>query len=142
MSTNLRFVASVAAAVISFIASDAHASGGGSGSGFGGSSTPSVSAPQYDVAAEFQSGIDAMKASRFKDAQRAFDRVLSANPRHVQGNFMAGFSRASQGNGSPSTRGVRAPAKTSARSSSQLIAAPYRCTSGSEPALSSPSTFS
>src|SRR5262245_28617494 len=50
--------------------------------------------------------------------------------------------RASQGNGSPSTRGVFEPAKTSARNSSQEIAAPYRCTSGSEPALSSPSTFS
>ncbi len=100
MSSNLRFVASIAATIVTVIAADAFASGGGSGSGsgFGGSSTPSVSAPQYDVAAEFQSGIDAMKASRFKDAQRAFDRVLSVNSRHVQANFMAGFSRASQGN--------------------------------------------
>lgn len=95
MSSNLRFVTFIAAALVTAIAADAYASGGG---GFGGSSAPSMSAPQYDVAAEFQSGLDAMKTSRFKDAQRAFDHVLSVNSRHVQANFMAGFSRASQGN--------------------------------------------
>jgi tetratricopeptide (TPR) repeat protein len=94
MSRNLRFATSMALAMTVAITANALASGGGSST----PSMPSASTPQYDPAVEFKSGLDAMKASRFKDAQRAFDRVLAVDSRHVQANFMAGFSRTSLGN--------------------------------------------
>jgi tetratricopeptide (TPR) repeat protein len=102
MRSDLRFVTSIAAAIAIAAASNAVASGGGGGSS--GPAVPSASTPQYDPAVEFKNGLDAMKASRFKDAQRAFDRVLAVNSRHVQANFMAGFSRASQGNDKAANR--------------------------------------
>lgn len=74
------------------------ASGGGGGGGFGGTSMPSASTPSYDPVVEFQKGVDAIKASQFKDAQRAFDHVLSSNSQHPQANFLAGYSRAALGN--------------------------------------------
>jgi Tfp pilus assembly protein PilF len=70
------------------------ASGGGSSS----SSMPSQTAQQYDPAVEFKNGIEAMKQEKFKDAERAFDRVLSVNPKHAKTNFLAGLARASQDN--------------------------------------------
>lgn len=71
-----------------------NASGGGSSS----SSMPSTSAPQYDPAVEFKNGIEAMKQEKFKDAERAFDRVLSVNPKHPRTNFLAGLARSAQDN--------------------------------------------
>lgn len=94
MRSPSRFATSILTVIALAVAVDAFASGGGSST----PSMPSVSTPQYDPAVEFKNGLDAMKASRFKDAQRAFDRVLAVNSRHVQANFLAGFSRASQGN--------------------------------------------
>jgi tetratricopeptide (TPR) repeat protein len=70
------------------------ASGGGSSS----SSMPSVSAPEYDAAAEFSKGIEAMKQEKFKDAEKAFDHVLSVNPKHPKTNLLAGLARAAQDN--------------------------------------------
>jgi tetratricopeptide (TPR) repeat protein len=102
MSRNLRFAMSMALAMTVAIAANVLASGGGGGSSA--PSMPSVSTPQYDPAVEFKNGLDAMKASRFKDAQRAFDHVLAVDSRHVQANFMAGFSRASQGNDKAANR--------------------------------------
>ena len=94
MRSQFRLATSMMAIIALALTVDAFASGGGSGA----PSVPSVSAPRYDPAVEFKNGLDAMKASRFKDAQRAFDRVLAVDARHVQANFLAGFSRASQGN--------------------------------------------
>ncbi len=71
------------------------ASGGGSSSS---SSMPSASAPQYDAAAEFKNGVEAMKEERFRDAEKAFDRVLSVNPKHAKTNFLAGLVRSAQDN--------------------------------------------
>jgi tetratricopeptide (TPR) repeat protein len=70
------------------------ASGGGSSS----SAMPSVTAPKYDAAAEFAKGIEAMKTEHFKDAENAFDHVLSVNPKHPKTNFLAGLSRSAQNN--------------------------------------------
>lgn len=91
----------------------------GSGGGFGNNPMPSASAPQYDPAVEFQSGVEALKASRFKDAQRAFDRVLSVDSRHLQANFLAGYSRASQGN----DKGARKFYEKAIRIDGEMVAA-------------------
>lgn len=72
----------------------ASASGGGSSS----SSMPSQTAPQYDPAVEFKNGIEAVKQEKFKDAEKAFDRVLSVNPKHAKTNFLAGLARSAQDN--------------------------------------------
>ena len=61
------------------------ASGGGGG---GGSEVPSASAPQYDPAVEYRKGVDALGASRFADARRAFDNVLSVAPRDANSAFL------------------------------------------------------
>jgi Flp pilus assembly protein TadD len=63
--------------VLTLAASPALAMPGGGG---GGSATPSVSAPSYDPAAEYAKGVEALQASRFKDATRAFRRVTAAQP--------------------------------------------------------------
>ena len=77
-------------------ATAANASGGGGGSSS--NSMPSQTAPQYDPAVEFKNGIEAMKQEKFKDAEKAFDHVLSANPKHPKTNFLAGLARAAQSN--------------------------------------------
>jgi tetratricopeptide (TPR) repeat protein len=68
----------------------AAAGGGGSSS----SSEPSMSAPQFDPAAEYRSGIEALQASRFADARRAFAHVLAVAPRDANTNYLAGLADA------------------------------------------------
>ena len=63
------------------------ASGGGGG---GGGEMPSASTPQYDPAVEYRKGTDALTASRFAEARRAFDNVLSVAPRDANAEFLAG----------------------------------------------------
>lgn len=57
-------------------------------------SAPSVSAPQFDAAAEYRAGIDALKASRFADAKKSFGRVLNVAPTDANANFLAGLANA------------------------------------------------
>jgi tetratricopeptide (TPR) repeat protein len=64
-------------------------SGGGSMS-----SAPSMSAPEFDAAAEYRSGIDALKASRFADAKKSFGKVLGVAPTDANANFLAGLADA------------------------------------------------
>lgn len=74
------------------------ASGGGSGGGnMSSGNFPSESAPRYDPAEEYKKGIEALQAENFKDADRAFGRVLQAVPRDANSNFMAGIARAGLG---------------------------------------------
>lgn len=68
----------------------AAAGGGGSSS----SSPPSMSAPEFDAAAEYRNGIVALQAERFADAKRAFNRVLSVAPRDPNTNYLAGLANA------------------------------------------------
>ncbi len=70
------------------------AAGGGGG---GGGGAPSASGPMYDPAAEYQKGVDALKASKWKDAQRAFSRVTEAAPKLHEGWFLLGYSKAQGG---------------------------------------------
>src|SRR4051794_26866361 len=58
------------------------------------SSPPSISAPQFDLAAEYRKGVEALKASQFSDAKKAFAHVLSQNPRDAATNFLAGMADA------------------------------------------------
>lgn len=69
------------------------AAGGGGG---GGGSTPSESTPQYDPAAEYAKGLEALKAKDYSKAKRAFDRVIAVAPKDANTQFLAGMSRTGQ----------------------------------------------
>src|SRR5215213_4263314 len=58
------------------------------------SSAPSISAPEFDAAAEYRAGIDALKASRFADAKKSFGKVLGVAPTDANANFLAGLADA------------------------------------------------
>ena len=57
-------------------------------------STPSMNAPEFDAAAEYRKGIEALKASRFAEAKSSFARVLGAAPNDANTNFLAGMADA------------------------------------------------
>ena len=69
------------------LATTALASGGGGG---GGGEMPSASTPQYDPAVEYRKGVEALNASHFAEARRAFDNVLSVAPKDANSAFLAG----------------------------------------------------
>jgi len=58
----------------------------------GGASAPSSSAPSYDPAVEYRKGVEALKAEKYKDALKAFQRVLRVAPNDPQANYLAGRS--------------------------------------------------
>jgi tetratricopeptide (TPR) repeat protein len=57
-------------------------------------SAPSMSAPEFDAAAEYRNGIDALKASKFAEAKRSFGKVLGVAPTDANCNFLAGLADA------------------------------------------------
>ena len=67
------------------------AAGGGGMGGF--SSMPSVSAPAYDAAAEYRSGVTALGENRFADAKKNFDHVLEMDAKNANANYLAGLAR-------------------------------------------------
>ena len=71
------------------LTSAALANGGGGG---GGGEMPSMSAPQYDPAVEYQKGVAALNGSRFAEARRAFDNVLAVAPKDANSAFLAGVA--------------------------------------------------
>jgi tetratricopeptide (TPR) repeat protein len=64
------------------------------GSSGGSNSTPSMNAPEFDAAAEYRKGIDALKASKFAEAKSSFARVLGVAPNDANTNFLAGMADA------------------------------------------------
>lgn len=68
--------------------------GGGGGGGGGGCGAPSMSMPDFDAAAEYRSGVEALKANRFTDARKSFKKVLSVAPTDANTNFLAGMAEA------------------------------------------------
>jgi tetratricopeptide (TPR) repeat protein len=66
-----------------------HADGGGSMP-----SAPSMSTPDFDAAAEYRAGIDALKASQFDKARKSFAKVLGVAPTDANANFLAGLADA------------------------------------------------
>src|SRR5262245_57659708 len=63
-------------------------------SGSSGGSTPSMNAPEFDAAAEYRKGIDALQASKFAEAKSSFARVLGVAPGDANTNFLAGLADA------------------------------------------------
>jgi tetratricopeptide (TPR) repeat protein len=72
----------------------AQANGGGGG---GGGSAPSMSAPDFDPAAEYRKGIEALQADKFADAKKAFARVLRVAPRDANTHYLTGLAHAGLG---------------------------------------------
>jgi tetratricopeptide (TPR) repeat protein len=88
--SSLRIAQILAATVLlAGLTSAALANGGGGG---GGGEMPSMSAPQYDPAVEYQKGVAALDASRFAEARRAFDNVLAVAPKDANSAFLAGVA--------------------------------------------------
>ena len=58
------------------------------------SSTPSANATEFDAAAEYRKGIDALQASKFREAKSSFARVLGVAPNDANTNFLAGMADA------------------------------------------------
>jgi tetratricopeptide (TPR) repeat protein len=81
----------ILATLLALPAIDPLEASGGGGGGMG--EAPSQSAPAYDAAAEYRSGIAALSANRFADAKRNFDHVLSVAPRDANTNYLAGLAR-------------------------------------------------
>lgn len=90
----VRTFGSIGLATFALAAGVAHASGGGGGGGGGGMQMPSVSAPQYDPAEEYRTGVDALNARDFKKALSAFHHVLEATPGDANTNYLAGLAAA------------------------------------------------
>lgn len=84
----------IAAAVAVLSGGSALASGGGGG---GGGDLPSSTAPSYDPVAEYQKGVDALKAEDWKLAERSFSHVTQVAPKAPEGWSMLGLSRYRQG---------------------------------------------
>lgn len=64
----------------------------GSGGAGGGGMAPSMSARDFDSAAEYRAGVEALKASKFENAKKSFDRLLSMSPRDANTNYLAGLA--------------------------------------------------
>src|SRR5687768_6281973 len=58
----------------------------------GGAGGPSSSAPRYNPAEEFRKGAEALQAEKYKDALKAFQRVLAVAPNDARSNYLAGRS--------------------------------------------------
>ena len=86
----------VGAVALSCLAGGALASGGGGGGG-GGGGDMGATGPQYDPVAEYQKGVVALQASKWKEAEQAFSHVTQAAPKAPEGWFFLGYSRAGQG---------------------------------------------
>jgi tetratricopeptide (TPR) repeat protein len=67
--------------------------GANPGSG-GGSMAPSASTPEFDTAADYRKGVEALKANKFAEASKAFKRVLAVAPDDANANFLAGMAAA------------------------------------------------
>jgi tetratricopeptide (TPR) repeat protein len=54
--------------------------------------SPSISAPGYDPAAEYQKGMEALKVHKYADAKKSFTKVYSDAPRDPNLNLVLGVS--------------------------------------------------
>ena len=72
--------------------------GSGGGGDLGSNEMPSVSAPRYDAAKEYQKGVDALKASDLKTADTSFDHVLIMAPKDLNTLILSGFTKANLNN--------------------------------------------
>ena len=87
--------------------------------GGGGGPAPSASAPQYDAAAEYRAGIEALQAEKYQDAKKAFDHVLTVAPGDANTNFLAGMAAA----GLNDLKGARRYYERAVRADKELVQA-------------------
>jgi tetratricopeptide (TPR) repeat protein len=66
---------------------------GNSGS-TGATPSQSMNMPEFDAAAEYRNGIEALKASKFGEARKSFAKVLRVAPNDANTNFLAGMADA------------------------------------------------
>ena len=92
MTSRLYWSAALAAALLAAPAAIAMGSGGMGGGGS--SSMPSSSEPAYDPALEYQKGVAALQAGKYKEAARAFQHVVDAQPRVANVWYMLGLAKA------------------------------------------------
>ena len=69
------------------------ANGDGGGGSYGTNDLPSVSAPRYDAAKEYQKGLDALKAGDYKTADSSFNHVLEVAPKNLGGLLGSGLAK-------------------------------------------------
>lgn len=69
------------------------ANGDGGGGAYGNNEMPSVSAPRYDAAKEYQKGADALKAKDFKAADTAFEHVIEVAPNNANALTLSGVAK-------------------------------------------------
>ncbi|HVR90770.1 MAG TPA: tetratricopeptide repeat protein [Novosphingobium sp.] len=93
-STLLTRTATIAALTIALTGLPVWAAGGGGG---GGGSMPSESTPQFDPAVEYRTGVTALQAQRWVEAERAFRNVLSVAPRDANSNYLMGLTKIGKG---------------------------------------------
>jgi tetratricopeptide (TPR) repeat protein len=58
------------------------------------STNPSTTSSDFDAAAEYRKGMDALKANQFSTAKSSFARVLGVAPNDANSNFLAGMADA------------------------------------------------
>ena len=84
--TRFRKILSAGVAFSLALGGAAFAAGGGGGGG-GGMDVPSASGPTYDPAVEYAKGVSALNGQNYKDAEKAFKRVVAARPTGRAGFF-------------------------------------------------------
>lgn len=87
--------------------------------GGGGGAAPSASAPQYDAAAEYRKGIEALQAEKYQDAKKALEHVLAVAPDDANTNFLAGLAAAGLGD----LKAARSRYEHAVRSDKELVQA-------------------
>ncbi|MBA3677676.1 MAG: tetratricopeptide repeat protein [Sphingosinicella sp.] len=90
------------------------ANGGGAGS-----PPPSVNVPDFDAAAEYRTGIEALQVKRYTEARKAFNRVLGVSPRDANTNYVAGLAAA----GLDDLKGARKHFERAVKSDGNMVAA-------------------
>jgi tetratricopeptide (TPR) repeat protein len=99
---HLRPALIVAVVFAAGLPASAIASGGGMGgmsmgSMGGPTNMPSASTPTYDPAVEYQDGLAALQAGKWRDAQNHFENALSVDPRNADALFMLGQADSGRG---------------------------------------------
>jgi tetratricopeptide (TPR) repeat protein len=62
-----------------------------------GAPMPSITAPAYDPAVQYQNGLAALQAGKFRDAETDFNHVLEVVPNSADALFMLGMAKAGRG---------------------------------------------
>lgn len=104
MHTMRTILVAGAASTIMALASFTPALAGGSGSSGGSSnsngsfSSRNQNVPQYDPVVDYQRGVESFQSGDFRDAEKAFSKVLKASSRHAPTNLFMGLTKTELGN--------------------------------------------